>query len=252
MQQPELSGRPVEVARSDITPSEIALPEISDGPPDPATLIPGQRARRERIVMTALKLLEEGEYESIQMRDVAEHADVAIGTVYRYFASKEHLFTAVLLAWSGALQARIHEHPLQAETPGARLNELLSKVLSAFEHRPQFLRMLMVVESTRDQHARQLHLEFGHQASGIFLEPLRDLERDDAEAIVDVVQGVMGAMLRVWAVGLMPMEAVRRRLTRTIDLVFSSPPRSRADRGSASPSEVADVSADVSAEVSEG
>src|SRR5882762_3272992 len=131
MQEPEVSGRPTKVAQSEIPPSEIAPPEIAEGPPDPATLTPGQRARRERIVMTALKLLEEGEYESIQMRDVAEHADVAIGTVYRYFASKEHLFTAVLLAWSGALQARIHEHPLHADTPGARLNELLGKVLSA-------------------------------------------------------------------------------------------------------------------------
>jgi len=65
MQEPEVSGRPTKVARSEIPPSEIAPPEIAEGPPDPATLTPGQRARRERIVMTALKLLEEGEYELV-------------------------------------------------------------------------------------------------------------------------------------------------------------------------------------------
>jgi fatty-acyl-CoA synthase len=31
------------------------------------------------------------DYEDIQIREVAEAADLALGTVYRYFASKEHL-----------------------------------------------------------------------------------------------------------------------------------------------------------------
>src|SRR5919108_352324 len=71
-----------------------------EGPPDPASLPPSQRARRDRIVVAATELLAEVGYEAVQMRDVAERADVALGTLYRYFSSKEHLYAAALVAWS--------------------------------------------------------------------------------------------------------------------------------------------------------
>src|SRR5579859_858711 len=69
--------------------------------PTPASLPRGQRERRSRIVRGAIALLEHGgEYDSIQMRDVAQEAGVALATVYRYFTSKEHLYAAALLDWA--------------------------------------------------------------------------------------------------------------------------------------------------------
>src|SRR5689334_5006129 len=66
---------------------------------DPQTLTARQYARRERIIQAGQALLEERPFDQIQVRDVAARADVALSTVYRYFASKEHLFAAVFLAW---------------------------------------------------------------------------------------------------------------------------------------------------------
>ena len=37
-----------------------------------------------------------GGYEAVQMRAVAERADVAVGTLYRYFPSKVHLLVSAL------------------------------------------------------------------------------------------------------------------------------------------------------------
>src|SRR3954470_4765519 len=74
--------------------------------PDPDSLPRGQQARRDRIVRAALALLEHGgEYDSIQMRDVAGEAGVALATVYRYFTSKEHLYAAALLDWASNFPA---------------------------------------------------------------------------------------------------------------------------------------------------
>ena len=70
--------------------------------PDPATLPRGQQDRRGTIVRAAITLLEQGEYDAIQMRDVAEEAGVALATIYRYFTSKEHLYAAALLEWASA------------------------------------------------------------------------------------------------------------------------------------------------------
>ena len=64
-------------------------------PPPLASLPPAQRKRWDQIVRAALELLEDGEYDQIQVRDVAKRADVALGTLYRYFASKEHLLSLI-------------------------------------------------------------------------------------------------------------------------------------------------------------
>src|SRR3954467_11125914 len=55
-----------------------------------------QLARRERILDAAMELATEGGYEAVQMREVAERADVALGTLYRYFPSKVHLLVAAM------------------------------------------------------------------------------------------------------------------------------------------------------------
>ncbi len=48
-------------------------------------------ARRRRVLDATLALAADGGFDAVQMRDVAAAADVALGTVYRYFSSKERL-----------------------------------------------------------------------------------------------------------------------------------------------------------------
>src|SRR6185503_800266 len=55
-----------------------------------------QRDRRKRILDATLALASKGGYDAVQMRTVAERADVALGTLYRYFPSKIHLLVSAL------------------------------------------------------------------------------------------------------------------------------------------------------------
>ena len=52
--------------------------------------------RSTRIVQTAIHLAEEGGYEAVRLRDVAHHAHVALGTLYKRFRSKEDMLIAAL------------------------------------------------------------------------------------------------------------------------------------------------------------
>ncbi|MCL6289142.1 TetR/AcrR family transcriptional regulator [Streptomyces sp. ID03-2B] len=54
-----------------------------------------QAARRERILAAAAELGAEVSYDHVQMQEVARAAGVALGTLYRYFPSKPHLFAAM-------------------------------------------------------------------------------------------------------------------------------------------------------------
>ena len=71
-----------------------------------AAAIPAsQAARRERILDAAMELATDGGWDAVQMREVAERAEVALGTLYRYFPSKVHLLVSLL----GRTFTELHE-----------------------------------------------------------------------------------------------------------------------------------------------
>lgn len=72
-----------------------------------ADMTSGQLARRAKIVEAVIALINEVGAESVQMRDVAQRSGVALGTVYRYFNSKEHLLAAALQDWQRRLTRRV-------------------------------------------------------------------------------------------------------------------------------------------------
>ncbi len=92
------------------------------GPPPTAGLTAKQRARRERVIDAALTLLESRDYERIQVKDVAEAASVALGTIYHYFSSKDHLFAEVLLKWAASLRTNVARHPLSGTSPAGAVD----------------------------------------------------------------------------------------------------------------------------------
>lgn len=55
-----------------------------------------QHERYERMLVAAARLGARSDYERVQMHHVAKASGVAIATLYRYFPSKAHLFTAVM------------------------------------------------------------------------------------------------------------------------------------------------------------
>ena len=62
-----------------------------------SSLTKSQAARRGRVIEAALTLGSDGGYDAVQMRDVATKAGVALGTIYRYFSSKDHLLAEFLV-----------------------------------------------------------------------------------------------------------------------------------------------------------
>ena len=70
---------------------------------------PEQHDRRRRILRAAARIGAEKPLERVQMHDVAKEAGVAIGTLYRYFPSKVHLFTAVMAAQVDRLREQVRE-----------------------------------------------------------------------------------------------------------------------------------------------
>ena len=91
----------------------------------PTALERSQAARRRRVLDATLELAAVGGFDAVQMRDVAAAADVALGTVYRYFASKERLLLEAMAEQQADLRAYLDVHPPREPTPAARVVSVL-------------------------------------------------------------------------------------------------------------------------------
>ena len=198
-------------------------------PPALSSLPPAQRKRWDQIVRAALELLEHGEYDQIQVRDVAQRADVALGTLYRYFASKEHLYAAVMRLWVDSFNRGLQRTTLPAD-PGSALKELLRRSIAAFVAKPQFLRVEIVMEGSNDPHARELIGDFADAYSSAYHDTLAGLPADQAAQIEMMIQCVLTKMLHSYALDRVSVERVYEVVLGSVDLVFSPPPTTRKPR----------------------
>ena len=83
---------------------------IAEPAPEGA-LARSQAARRRRVLDATLRLAAEGGFDAVQMRDVASAADVALGTVYRYFTSKERLLLEAMAEQQSDLRGYVERAP---------------------------------------------------------------------------------------------------------------------------------------------
>ncbi len=95
-----------------------------------------QRDRHRRILDATLALASKGGYEAVQMRAVAERADVALGTLYRYFPSKIHLLVSALAREFERNQERLDRTPIPGETPYDRVLYVLARTTRSMQRDP--------------------------------------------------------------------------------------------------------------------
>lgn len=86
-----------------------------------------QRDRRKRILDAAIALASEGGFDAVQMRAVADRAEVALGTLYRYFPSKVHLLVSALGRELERAESVIAARPVPGDTRVERVIHVLTR-----------------------------------------------------------------------------------------------------------------------------
>ena len=155
--------------------------------------LPGyKQARRAQIVTAALDMLKSQDYEQIQMRDVADHAHVALGTLYRYFSSKEHVYAAVLMEWAQPVFAEA-----TAETPPteARVRDKMRGIIASFERWPAFFKVCMLLQNTTDANARACMDQFAAVAQRTLAADFAALGEQESADTAIMAWGIISTML---------------------------------------------------------
>lgn len=192
--------------------------------PAAAEATPARSARRARILDAAVELADGGGWHAVQMRTVAEHAEVALGTLYRYFPSKTALLVSAMSRQLQELRGRVG--PDEAGEPGERVYQVVAAVTRFVARNRKLsgamLRALMSADATASEQVDESAGVMVEIISSAYRDPAR---RDAADALVAEVIG------KVWLVdvvmllaGRMSEREVLADLRRTIPMVLAAAP----------------------------
>ncbi|MBO0854801.1 MAG: cholesterol catabolism transcriptional regulator KstR [Nocardia sp.] len=182
-----------------------------------------QRERRKRILDATLALASKGGYDAVQMRAVAERADVAVGTLYRYFPSKVHLLVSALAREFEQFDSK--RKPLPGADAGERMHLLLTQVTRAMQRDPLLTEAMTRAFMFADASAAAEVDRVGKVMDRFFARAMNESEPSEKDmAIARVISDVWLSNLVAWLTRRASATDVAERLELTVDLLLGDKP----------------------------
>ncbi|MFI6443757.1 TetR family transcriptional regulator [Kitasatospora sp. NPDC050543] len=195
------------------TPTTTPTAAPTGRPADPP-LSPRQAERRLRILRAAAALAGRGGYEAVQMREVAESAQVALGTLYRYFPSKVHLLVAVMQEQLQLLLEQVRRHPPTEADPALRVAETLTRAFHALQREPLLAEAMVRALSFADRSVSAEVDQVGGLTAQIILDAIGQAgpPSEGQRAAVRVIEHTWHSALVAWLSGRASIAEVRADL----------------------------------------
>jgi AcrR family transcriptional regulator len=186
-----------------------------------------QRDRRKRILDATITLASKGGFDAVQMRAVAERADVALGTLYRYFPSKIHLLVSALGRQFEETEGSLGRKPIPGDTPADRVSWVLSRATRSMQKEPQLTealtRAFMFADSTVAGEIHVVGLRLTTMLSRAlqgadFVEGAEPTDREIA--VARVVSDVWLSALVAWVTGRSTADEVADHLDTAVHMLL--------------------------------
>jgi AcrR family transcriptional regulator len=198
-------------------------------------LAQNQLRRMRRIVDAAVELAEAGGFEAVRLRDVAEQSDVALGTLYKYFRSKEDILLFALNEEIERLEASMLARPPAAGPAFERTSDFFRRGTRALARRAQLARAMIRAMAAGDSDTVMKLAALRLRIARLVVATLRG-ERPDLAAPLDRASGsareqaIAHALMNVWfsslvgwAAGLHAERAVVESVRSAAGLILREP-----------------------------
>ena len=182
---------------------------------------PAQRERRQRILDATITLASEGGFDAVQMRAVADRADVALGTLYRYFPSKIHLLVCAL--GRELERARLRDHAITGADPTERVLQVLRRSTRGMQADPPLTEALTRAFMFADASVQQEIQTVARLVTSMLTHAMHpDRAEPSAEdvAIAGVIGDVWLSALVGWVTGRTSARDATRRLEQAVRLLL--------------------------------
>ncbi|MGW3468828.1 cholesterol catabolism transcriptional regulator KstR [Saccharopolyspora sp. NPDC000995] len=181
-----------------------------------------QHERRKRIIDATIALATKGGYDAVQMRTVAEKADVALGTLYRYFPSKIHLLVTGLAREFERAQDKMDRAKIPGETPYERVMFVLHRTTRTLQRNPQLTEAMTRAFMFADTSAAAEVDTVAALVERLFTNAMtQDEPTDEEKAIARVIGDVWLSNLVAWVTRRASASDVSNHLELTVRLLLA-------------------------------
>lgn len=160
-----------------------------------------------RILSAAMELAERDGYDAVRLRDLAAMADVALGTVYKRFSSKEDILAAALELQVNRLREMVEANPIEGDSPEERLKNFFAVATTALAAQPKLAAaMLRTVASGVPELSEKVTRYHGRMTE-VILHVARGssddaFPSDEEQILAHLLQNVWFSSLVGWTGGL--------------------------------------------------
>ncbi|MGH7291744.1 MAG: TetR/AcrR family transcriptional regulator [Myxococcota bacterium] len=154
--------------------------------------------REARIIATAVALAEEGGFEAVRLRDVAAHAGVALGTLYRHFRSKDDLLVAALAREAEGLATRMAKQPPDGETARERVTAYFAAATRTLCRKPKLTRAVLRAASSDEPELAGKIRAFHGIAGDLLVRALRADPNATLAGATEHEQRLCAVLQQVW------------------------------------------------------
>ncbi|MGE0784668.1 MAG: TetR/AcrR family transcriptional regulator [Sandaracinaceae bacterium] len=165
----------------------------------------------------AIKLAETRGFDAVGLREVAEQAGVALGTLYRSFSSKEEIIGAAVRAQTSRLRRQFDRRPAAGADALERLDDLFARMTRVMVRRPAYARAVLSAVSASHPDIAGSVLEQDGETTRIIVGALRgvpphavdpDTYSEPEAQVAFLLRHIWFASMVGWAAGLYPAEDV--------------------------------------------
>jgi AcrR family transcriptional regulator len=158
-----------------------------------------QRERRKRIVDATIALASKGGFDAVQMRAVADRADVALGTLYRYFPSKVHLLVSSLAVELERAQEKMDRTTVPGDSAYERVLFVLGRITRGLQRNPHLTEAMTRAFTFADASAGAEIDKVSWLMESMFTRAMSDEDpTDEQKAIARVIGDVWLSNLVAW------------------------------------------------------
>jgi AcrR family transcriptional regulator len=189
-----------------------------------------------RIVDAAVELAEQGGFDAVRLRDVAERSDVALGTLYKYFRSKEDILLFAFDEGVTRLEHSLAARPAAGGSAQERVTAFFRRATRGLLRNPDLGSALIRAMSGSERETAQQIAASSRRIARMIVASLRDepslllgaLEAfepsEDEREFADALTGVWFAALIGWAIGADPDPAsIPRKMRSAAKLMLEGP-----------------------------
>src|SRR5476651_327991 len=161
-----------------------------------------------QILDAAAQLFAKHRYHEVRMDDIAAHAGVAKGTVYRYYRDKEDLYLALTIHGMHRLFEESQGKIVGPGEPDQKLLDFITEIVRFYEQYPYFLELIQRIEtsnSTASLNAlNTIRSQFYHLVTNLITQIHRDGQPATrhpelaALALLGMTRGTLRFMAQPW------------------------------------------------------